>query len=202
MPGAPFHILFVCTGNVCRSPFAEILGRHLLLRHLGRDAADFTVSSAGVGAVVGAGMHPDSRAELTRWDLHGAAAEGFTARQLRPEMIEWADLVLALTPRHRAAVVQQVPRSLATTFSLREFARLTDLVDRAALPPAAADRARALVVQVRLARPLAAGHPPEDDEIPDPVGRPPAAHRASAVLISSAVQTIVEVIASGDGNRI
>lgn len=200
MPGTPFHLLFVCTGNLCRSPFAEILGRHLLLRHLGRDAADFTVSSAGVGAVVGAGMHPDSRAELTPWGLHGAAAEAFTARQLHPEMIERADLVLALTPRHRSAVVQQAPRALSTAFSLREFARLTDLVDRAGLPPVAVDRARALVGRARLARPLAAGHPADHDEIPDPIGLPPPAHHTSAVLISSALRTIVDAVAEGDSS--
>jgi Low molecular weight phosphotyrosine protein phosphatase len=62
-----FRLLFVCTGNICRSPFAEILTRHLLRGRLGgRAAAAFDVSSAGVAAVVGSAMHPDSRAELPR----------------------------------------------------------------------------------------------------------------------------------------
>jgi protein-tyrosine phosphatase len=63
--GDRFHILFVCTGNVCRSPFAEIYTRHLLIGRLGgRGARAYPVASAGVGALHGSGMHPDSRAQL------------------------------------------------------------------------------------------------------------------------------------------
>src|SRR6185437_3085008 len=84
-----FPLLFVCTGNICRSPFAEILTRHLLRGRLGgRAAAAFDVSSAGVAAVVGSAMHPDSRAELAPWGLDGAPADGFVARQLQSSMIE------------------------------------------------------------------------------------------------------------------
>ena len=44
-----FRILIVCTGNICRSPAAEILTRHLLIGRLGgRAASSFRVSSAGV----------------------------------------------------------------------------------------------------------------------------------------------------------
>jgi hypothetical protein len=43
-----FRVLYVCTGNICRSPFAEILTRHLLTGRLGgQAAAAFDVSSAG-----------------------------------------------------------------------------------------------------------------------------------------------------------
>src|SRR6476620_8838125 len=84
-----FRLLFICTGNICRSPFAEILTRHLLRGRLGgRGAGAFEVSSAGVSAVVGSGMHPDSRAELAPWHLDGALSAGFVARQLHPAMIE------------------------------------------------------------------------------------------------------------------
>ena len=53
----PFRILCVCIGNVCRSPVAE----RLLAARLGEG---FAVSSAGVGAVVGSGVHPHSAAAL------------------------------------------------------------------------------------------------------------------------------------------
>ena len=55
-------------------------------RRLG--AAAFEVSSAGVHAVVGSAMHPDSRAELAPWDLDGPLAADFVARQLKSSMIE------------------------------------------------------------------------------------------------------------------
>src|SRR4051794_14997408 len=59
---ATFRLLYVCTGNVCRSPFAEIVTTDLLRRRLGEDLASrISVTSAGVQAVVGSGMHPDTR---------------------------------------------------------------------------------------------------------------------------------------------
>ena len=125
----------MCTGNICRSPFAEIITRHVLIGRLGgREASAFQVSSAGVRAVVGSGMHPDSRAELAPWNLDTTAAEQFTARQLRSAMVAECDLVLGATPRHRSAVVERLPAALPITFSLREFARLAEAVDPAALP--------------------------------------------------------------------
>ena len=58
-------------------------------------------------------MHPDSRAELQPWNLHTAAAERFTARQLRSAMVAESDLVLGATPRHRSAVVERLPAARA-----------------------------------------------------------------------------------------
>jgi hypothetical protein len=50
-----------------------------------------------VQAVVGFGMHPDSRAELAPWNLDTTAAEWFTACQLRSAMVAECDLVLGAT---------------------------------------------------------------------------------------------------------
>jgi protein-tyrosine phosphatase len=191
-----FRLLFVCTGNICRSPFAEILTRHLLVGRLGgRAAAAFDVSSAGVQAVVGAQMHPDSRDQLSPWGLDRVIAGKFAARQLRSGLVEQAHLVLGAGPRHRSAVVERAPAALATAFSLREFARLAAAVDQRLLPAEPVARAHALVEQARLQRGLAPPEGPEADRIPDPMGRPPRAHHEAAVLISAAVQSIVDVIA-------
>lgn len=189
-----FRLLFVCTGNICRSPFAEILTRHLLRGRLGgRSAQAFTVSSAGVQAVVGSAMHPDSRAELEPWNLHGAHADGFVARQLRSAMIEQSDLILGATRRHRSAVVARCPAALPITFGLREFARLAAAVDPAQLPAHPVARAHALVELARLQRGLVPPDP-DGDGIPDPMGRPRAAHHRAAELAHSAVASLVDVI--------
>lgn len=190
----PFRILYVCTGNICRSPFAEILTRHLLIgRFDGRAAMTFDVSSAGVRAVVGSAMHPDSRDELAPWGLD--VADRFTARQLRPEMVEQADVILGASRRHRAAVVELVPVRLARTFSIREFARLAAEVDPTLLPPDPVARAHLLVEQARGRRGLVPVAVPEHDDVPDPVGHPRGAHQEAAALIRSAVQVIVDVLA-------
>ena len=165
-----FRLLFVCTGNICRSPFAEILTRHLLTQRLGGPvAARFDVASAGVHAVVGAAMHAQSRAQLAPWGLHGDAADRFVARQLRSAMATSAHLVLGASPEHRSAVVGRAPATLATAFALTEFARLVAAVDPGDLP----------------SDPVAPAPPPRD-EAPAPPGR---------ALIRGAVQRIVDVIA-------
>ncbi len=191
-----FTLLYVCTGNVCRSPFAEILTRHLLVDRLGERSADwFDVSSAGVGAVVGAPAHPDTCIELTPWGLDRAGRR-FAARQLQPVMAQQADLVLGATTRHRSAVVEQTPAAVHSAFALREFARLAASVDPADLPVAPVARAHALVELARLRRGLVRPCSREDDEVPDPIGLPPDAHHRAAVLIRTAVQTIVDLIAA------
>jgi protein-tyrosine phosphatase len=192
-----FRMLFVCTGNICRSPFAEILTRHLLTGRLGpRAATAFDVSSAGVQAVVGSAMHPSTRAELAPWRLDGASdTQHFTARQLRSAMVTDADLVLGATTRHRSAVVECHPAGLATSFSIREFARLAADVDQRELPTEPVARAHELVEQVRRRRGVSPPGVSEEDRVPDPMGGPQRAHHDAAVLIEDAVTTIVDVVA-------
>ena len=189
-----FHLLFVCTGNICRSPFAEILTRHLLRGRLGGQVATaFDVSSAGVAAVVGAGMHPDSRAELGPWGLDGALADAFVARQLEPSMIERSHLVLGATAQHRSAVVELCPAALPIAFGVREFARLAAAVDLAELPEHPVARAHALTELARLRRGLVPPEP-EGDDIPDPIGRPRGVHHRAAGLIHGAVARVIDIV--------
>jgi protein-tyrosine phosphatase len=192
-----FRLLYVCTGNICRSPFAEILTRHLLVGRLGgRVASAFEVASAGVQGVVGSGIHPFIREELAPWGLDRAAADRFVARRLTSAMVTDAHLVLGASTRHRSLVVDRQPTALATSFSLREFARLAGEVDPADLPVEPVRRAHALVEQVRRRRGVSPPSLPEADRIPDPIGGPREAHHEAAVLIRDAVSRIVDVIAA------
>ncbi|MCF7553830.1 hypothetical protein [Pseudonocardia sp. WMMC193] len=190
-----FRLLFVCTGNICRSPAAEIMMRHLLVGGLGgREAARFEISSAGVNAVVGEMMHPDTRDELSPWGLDGPHAGAFRARQLRSAMIRRADLVLGANVRHRGAIVEREPAGLRTTFALREFAALADAVDEGMLPPGdPVKRMHDLVDRARAKRGLVAVDP-DDVMIPDPMGRPPEAHRNAVHLITDAVYRITNKV--------
>jgi protein-tyrosine-phosphatase/O-antigen ligase len=197
-----FQILYVCTGNVCRSAFAEILTRCLLAERLGSSAAAaFRVSSAGARAVVGAGMHPDTRAELRRWASADPGADGFAARQLSAGMVEQADLVLGLDPIHRSLVVECTPAALPIGFGLREFARLAEAVDPADLPPGPMARAFELVDRARRLRGVVPPRPPAELRIPDPMGGPPEAHHATAELVADAVITIIDALAPPSAGR-
>lgn len=192
-----FSVLFVCTGNICRSPFAEILTRHLLHARLGPAARRFVVASAGVQGVVGASMHPQSRAELAPWGLHGGASASFVARRLDAAMVESADLVLGAGPRHRTSILECSPAGLGTTFAVREFARLVAAVDAGTLPADPVERAHALVDHARHGRGVAPPGPPDADRVPDPMGGPQEAHHAAAVLLAAALESVVSTISPG-----
>ncbi|MGQ0468120.1 MAG: arsenate-mycothiol transferase ArsC [Sporichthyaceae bacterium] len=190
-----FSVLYVCTGNICRSPFAETLTRHLLAQR-GADSW-CTVASAGVAAVVGSGMHPHTRGELGGWNLAGEPAERFRARQVDRFMLAAADLVLTASPEHRAAVVRLEPAALATAFGVLEFARLARSVDLAGLPAEPVYRARRLVAMARARRGMTPPPPASADTIPDPIAGPDLAHARSARICAAAVAEIVDRLASG-----
>lgn len=192
-----FRLLFVCTGNLCRSPFARFHTRALLEMRLGpRWASWFDVASGGTGAVVGAEMHPLSRAQLGPLATHPDVA-AFRARQLPARDVELADLVLTVSRSHRSAVLELEPRALRSTFTMREFARLLegmDAADRAALPPDPRERAHALVAAALAERGQGAPVDPEDDAIADPVQGTVEDHAEVARRIHAAVRPLVDAI--------
>ncbi|QNG20178.1 protein tyrosine phosphatase [Rhodococcus triatomae] len=116
------HVLFVCTGNICRSATAERLAV-AYAEELGID--DLTVESAGTHAVAGQEMEPTAAKVL---EGLGGDPDGFTARMLTPEIASAADLVLTMSEQHREAVLSVAPSQFPKTFTLKEAVRLTDAV--------------------------------------------------------------------------
>lgn len=96
--GSTYNILFVCTGNTCRSPMAEALARTELLR---RDWQHVAVGSAGVAAAPG---EPASDQALLVLQRHGMDASGHRSRPLTPELVRWADLILAMSRSHLPSI--------------------------------------------------------------------------------------------------
>ncbi|MGO4247967.1 low molecular weight phosphatase family protein [Paenarthrobacter sp. RAF54_2] len=126
----PFRILTVCTGNICRSPVAE----RLLQAGLDQVSdAKFEVRSAGTRAMVGEPIQPLS-ADIIR--TFGGNAANFKARQLTPAMLRHSDLILTMSSRHRPEVLQLDSSLLKRTFTIREFARMLNvLLDDASVAP-------------------------------------------------------------------
>ena len=94
------HIIFVCTGNTCRSPMAEVLLREALVA---RGIDSVTVSSAGTGAWDGA---PVSEGAYLVGLEHGLDLSDHRARLLSRDLVREADLVLAMSGHHLARVAE------------------------------------------------------------------------------------------------
>ncbi|YAL84091.1 low molecular weight phosphatase family protein [Dermacoccaceae bacterium W4C1] len=106
-------LLFVCTGNICRSAFAE---RYVASRY----PDVLSVTSAGTGAVVGAPMDAMMADQLRTW---GGEAEGFRARQLEGDMVSEADLILTMEDHHRSWILDDHPGAVRRTFTLGQAVR-------------------------------------------------------------------------------
>jgi protein-tyrosine-phosphatase len=94
------HVLFVCTGNTCRSPMAEALLRQALAA---RGIDHVTVASAGTGAWEGA---PVSEGAYLVGLEHGLDLGDHRARLLTRELVREADLILAMSGHHLARVAE------------------------------------------------------------------------------------------------
>jgi protein-tyrosine phosphatase len=126
MPTEPIKILFVCTGNICRSPTAEGIFRHLAEETGLGDR--FVVDSAGTHEYH-TGMPPDSRAVRIAL-CHGVDISGRRARRVVPADFDRFDYVIALDQSHKRFMAESFAEGAAAEIRLlMEFAPDTGYLD-------------------------------------------------------------------------
>lgn len=107
-------VLFVCTGNTCRSPMAQILFREAL----GDAAERFEVLSAGTHADNGDAA---ARSAVEVMADGGLDLQSHRSTRLTQALLERADLVLTMTGAHKQFVVETYPEFKPKTFTLKQF---------------------------------------------------------------------------------
>lgn len=108
-------VLFVCSGNTCRSPMAAAIARELADR---TGVGDARIESAGTSAMEGAPATPEAREALR---VLGIELGDHRSRPITPELIAEADEIICMTPAHLRAVLDLDPtaRGKATTLGRR-----------------------------------------------------------------------------------
>lgn len=120
MTAHDFSVLFVCTGNICRSPAAELVASQLLA------GTDVRFSSAGTRGLTGAPVSPMMAALL---QADSIPTEGFRARRLSDAALQGVNLVVGMDQSHRGAAAELRPALVRSSFTLLE---LVDIAGRMA----------------------------------------------------------------------
>lgn len=111
--GADPLVLFVCTGNVCRSPMAEWLLRARLGKH-----SDWRVASGGVAAAPGQALTPAAAAALREAGVDGVSHR---SRALTADVVDAAQLIVVMTALHREQLRWLFPAASEKVFLLKSF---------------------------------------------------------------------------------
>lgn len=182
-PPAQARVLFVCTGNTCRSPYAEHMLREQLHR---RGVDDIAIDSAGTAARSGGTAAPRILAALAE---RGIDAGVFRTKPVSPELVQAADLILTAETAHRAVVTRLDPRALGRVFTLRQFARLLPM----AAPPSTPTVAD-LIFSCSQARGMGPLVGEDDDDLPDPWNRSRFVYRRAMRATDVALDRIVAAL--------
>ncbi len=190
------RVLSICSGNICRSPAAELLLRDRL--------GHVTVSSAGTIGVVGHPVEPAMARLLLDSGVPPEQVAAFRACRLSEADVASADLVLGMAAEHRSAAVQAHPQALRRSFTLVEFSALVAALPtsvtaavRGAAYPSGRARLQAVVTAADDLRRSRRAPLPTDLDVADPYGRGEAAYRQAYAAIRAALGPVVSALQEG-----
>lgn len=169
-------VLFVCTGNICRSAYAEL--------RLADRRADLRVGSAGIGALSGHDIDEPMGRFLPSdvdWPRH-------KARQATIPILQGSSLILAMEEVHIDWIIETAPTVATRTFTLRQLARLLQ-EDPPGSPLSAAELSRRYAKK--------AGEVQPEDGIADPYRRSQSRYASSVEQIDEALAVVESHLRDG-----
>jgi len=110
-------VLFVCTGNTCRSVMAEGIFKKMLKERAG-DNTRLNIISAGIFALPG--ISPTSEAISVMFE-QGIDISQYHAQELQEELIKKVDVILVMTNEHKEYIHKEFPFAQNKTFLLKKF---------------------------------------------------------------------------------
>lgn len=190
-------ILTVCTGNLCRSPLAELLLRQ------GLAGTGIEVFSAGVQAAEGMEMPPRAQRLARQLGVDPVAAAQHRAARLIDADVESSALILAMSREHRRLIAERHPDARRKMFTLREFARLSAglsehrLVEALAETDGLDERVSAAVDLVASQRGMVApAQAVDSDDVIDPYRRSRRVYRRTGEQLAPAVRQTLDFLCS------
>jgi sulfate adenylyltransferase len=168
----PIRVLFVCTANICRSPYLELRARQLL----GPDSG-VVVTSAGTRGFDDEPVSETMEAEFVRFGTDTAA---FRSRMVTGALLDEADVVLTAEARHRTRLLEERPASFRKIFTLGQFVESA----RGADPSL---RGRDLIAALSNRRAPAS----PDHDIDDPYRRGPEEAQRAAETMEGMLEVLV-----------
>lgn len=173
-----FRVLFVCTANICRSAYADVMARHLMADLLDGRGTPLRFASAGTW---GFDQHPMCPEMVDQAEARGVDASWFRSQRVTRELIADAHLVLAAGTDHVSFLVDEWPAEYKKVFTFNQFAA------------AIADAAPQLTGRELLAHAQANRRPANRrGDLPDPYRRGSVAAAESAELIDAYLELILQ----------
>lgn len=173
-------VLFVCTGNICRSPMAEGIAWSLIENEYPKGEPPVTFASAGTAGLSG---EPPTREAMLAMESMGIDISSHRGRMLTVDILEESDLVLVMEARQKRMVEEKCDLTVFLLLELAEAARKSRLTlfDPEGLLAFARDLDRAGDWDL----------PPYAYEVADPIGMPLAEYAAVAGVVINGVRPLL-----------
>lgn len=180
----PQQILFVCTGNICRSPYMELYFKSLLTA---LDLPSIDIKSAGTSYVP---RHRIAEPMAEILSASGIDSNSFESKALTTSLIDRATLILTAEVSHRSAVVRLQPRAHSKVFTLLQSTRLLRHHEDGNYPPNNLTALESITQAMASSRGLAGPSRSVEDGIPDPWQHPISDYQIAASMMSAPLEEI------------